>query len=91
MKKYLFFGVLIFMIVAVGLPVWSGGMAEQDPEQENEYYILKPDGTEQVLGGKSEHAGNGLSRAADRRSSVRSRPKDPKGDGGDVVHKPKKK
>ena len=93
MKRYLVFCVLVFMIGAVALPVWSQGKAEPDPEQESEYYILKQDGREQVLGGKSDHAGNGLARAVERARFMQRRGEsdDGKDDTGTVVHKKKKK
>ena len=90
MKKYLIFNILIYMIVAASSPVWSQGHAEQDPEQEYEYYIQNQDGEhEQILGGKSEHAAKGLARARERARFMERRPKDTKG-GGSVVDKPKK-
>ena len=68
MKKYLMFGVLIFLIAVGTLPVWSSGKAEPDEGQERTvYYICNQDGQHvQVLGGKSIHAYNGLARAQQR-------------------------
>jgi hypothetical protein len=94
MKKYLLFGVLIFLITVGILPVLASGMAEQDPEQqENVYIILNQDGQHvQVLGGQSIQAVNGLERAETRARfmEIRTPANKPKDDNSDVVRKNKK-
>ena len=94
MKRYLLFGVLIFLITAGAAPVWSSGKAEQDPEEQPTlYYIHHPEREHrQVLGGRSTHAANGLDRAKDhaRFMEVRNPDTNPKDDPDEVVPKKKK-
>jgi hypothetical protein len=99
MKRYLFFGLLIFFIVVGSAPVWSSGEVEKDPqEQETEYYIRHPHKDRiQVLGGQSTNAANGLERARTRARFMGggipdTKPKDDAEDDTDeTVQKKKKK
>jgi hypothetical protein len=95
MKRHLVFGVLIFLITAGTLPVWSSGNAEQDPEQQEGVYAIYHQEREhiQILGGQSLNAGNGLERAQTRaRFMVASKPATkPKDEPDTIVRKGKKK
>jgi hypothetical protein len=95
MKRYLFFGLLIFFIVVGSAPVWSSGEVEKDPqEQETVYFIRHPHKDRiQVLGGQSANAVNGLERARTRARFMGGGIPDtePKDDTDDTVQKNKKK
>jgi len=94
MKKYLMFGVLIFLTAVFTQPVWSSGRAETDERQMDYVYVLRnQDGQhEQVLGGNSIRAYRGLTRAEERAWFIESRDpsEKPKDDVGDVVPAKKK-
>ena len=101
MKRYIVFGVLIFLIAVGTLPVWSSGKGEENPgEQQPVYVIAHPDiGHEQVLGGRSTHASRGLAVAQQRarfmelrtpEDSPADKPKDHGDNGGNGVRKKKK-
>jgi hypothetical protein len=95
MKKYLIFGVLILLTVAVTLPVWSSGRAEKaDGPQDLVYVIRNQDGQhEQELGSKSGRAYRGLTRAVNRARFMESGHSSgkPSDDVDDINGKPKKK
>jgi hypothetical protein len=96
MKKFLVFGVLIFLIVLPTLPVWSSGKAETDKGQREYVYVIRnQDGQHvQVLGGKSNHACNGLARAEERARFMEiydpSKKPKPRNDADSAVRKKKK-
>jgi hypothetical protein len=72
MKRYLFLGVLIF-VIAIGVsPAWSSGKPKKDPgDQPTEFVNHRAHkGAGQVLGGNSSNASNGLSRAKTRATSM---------------------
>lgn len=81
MKKYVALGVLIFILLAVVLPVWADKKEGRETEQKTGYFISNQDGEhEQVLGGRSGRAFRGLDRALGRARFMCSRSTDPKGD-----------
>jgi hypothetical protein len=95
MKKYLIFGVLIFLTVAVTLPVWSSGKAEKADGPQEAVYVIRNQGGqhEQVLGGKSSRAYRGLARAVGRVHFIESGNSSdkPSDNVNDIDGKPKKK
>jgi hypothetical protein len=94
MKRYLFLLVLICLIVVGTLPVWSSGKAEKDGEQQDAVYFISNQGNGhiQILGGRSDHAFNGLERAQERARfmAVKNPATKPTGGANRVVRKRKK-
>jgi hypothetical protein len=83
MRRYLFFGLLIFFIAVGSLPVWSSGKVEKDPQdQETVYFIRHPyKDREQILGGHSSNADNGLGAGSNARAVCGSRESEPQTQG----------
>jgi hypothetical protein len=94
MKRYLRIGILVILAVAVTLPAWSARNTRADEGQQNNEYYVESANHRQELGGKSERAWRGLSRAAEnkgrRRVDSSEQPEKPSQDADDDVSKGKK-
>jgi hypothetical protein len=95
MKRYIFLGVLIFLIAVGASPAWSSGKPKKDPgDQPTEFVNHRAHrGAGQVLGGNSSNASNGLRKASEHVDFIRHRSDDdeqPKEEPQEVVQKKRK-
>jgi hypothetical protein len=82
MKNALFIALVLLLIAAV--PFSALSEPKKVGNQSTRYVVANPNHT-QLLGGKSEHAGNGLQVAAAHSGAVTVVPGDDKGDSGEVI------